>query len=281
MINFLLRTLWRLIIMLIGIGLVWCTVRLYPIANDRLPSLIILLLIYIVFAYGIIPALVRLLRVFIKPNLIPLYATTGDGWPSDPVNIALIVSNRAHLVRTMTRAGWYVADPQTLANGLRELISIVFNTPYPAAPLSGLYLFNRRHDIAFEIPTNDKASARTRHHVRFWRLEEPLVHHDAAHHHYFWLKRLRHLIVPEKEMWIGAATEDIRFVGVRWRNGQITHRVSHESDKERDFIISTLHSINAAKQIHSSKAGEEIRFRGQQIRTVYVSNGSIKIVSVR
>lgn len=281
MLRFFLRSLWRIIILLVGIGLVWGAVSIYPYADARMPAFVVLLLLYIFFAYIGIPTLVRLLRIFIKPNRIPLYVTTGDGWPSDPVNIAIIATNKKHLISAMEKAGWCVADPVTYKNSLRIVASMLFNTAYPAAPLSNLYLFNRPHDVGFEISTNKNNSARTRHHVRFWRLEEPVVHHDNIHHYTFWANKLKHLIVPEKEMWIGAATEETQAVDIQWRTGQLTHGGSHDSDKERDFIIKTLKSTHAVSKVHLSQPCETIRFRGQQIRTFYVSNGRIKIACLR
>lgn len=279
--RFLLRSLWRLVILLVGIGLVWVMVRIiYPYANEYMPEFFVFLLLYILFAYIGIPTLIRLLRIFIKPNHIPVYVTTGDGWPSDPVNLALIVKDRDHLVKAMQDAGWHEADPLTVKNGFREVMSILLNLPYPAAPLSNLYLFNRSQDISFEIPTGKRQSARTRHHVRFWRLEEPLTHHNA-HHYSFWSKKLSHLIHPSKEMWIGAATEETHPIDIQWRTGQLTHGGSHDSDRERDFIIETLQKTKHVSEVHISQAGETIRFRGQQIRTIYISNGSIKIARLK
>lgn len=280
MLHFFLRSLWRLVILLIGILLVWAVVRVYPYAHDQMPAYFIFLLIYIFFAYIGIPTLVRLLRIFIKPNHIPVYVTTGDGWPSDPVNIAIIVKNKQHLRSVMIRAGWSQADPLTLKNGFREVLSILFNTPYPEAPLSNLYLFNRPQDVSFELSTNSRKSARTRHHVRFWRLEEPITHQNA-HHYIFWVKKLKHLIMPEKEMWIGAATEETHAIDIQWRTGQLTHGGSHDSDKERDYIIDTLQKAKQVSKVHTSQPGESIRFRGQQIRTFYVSDGGIKIAELK
>jgi len=284
MFSLIFRVFWRILIFAIGIAIAWLAItKVYPYADSQLPAFLVIFIFYSVFAYGVIPLLVRLFRIVIKPDHIPLYVTAGDGWPSDPVNIALVVENRHHLIKKMTQAGWHVADPPTLKNLFREAISIIFNTYYPAAPISNLYLFNRPHDVGFEIPTNDRGSARTRHHVRFWRLEEPLisVHHKHRFAYIFWLKKLQHLLVGSKEMWIGAATEDIHPHGIRWPTGQITHGVSHESDKERDFIIQSLQNIKAISNIHDSESGEKLRFRGQQIRTYYVSDGGIKIVQLK
>ncbi len=284
MVRFLLRNLWRGLILLIGITLVLAVIKAYPYMHAQLPTFVIFLLLYIFFAYVGIPTLIRLLRIVIKPNHIPLYVTTSDGWPSDPVNIALIVNDRRHLIKAMKDAGWIVADPLTIKSGLRELASIIFNTSYASAPLSHLYLFNRPQDIGFEISTNTNRSARTRHHVRFWRLEEPpLDRHDALHirHYTFWAKKFEHLLFGKKEMWVGAATEETYAVAIQWRTGQLTHGGSHESDKERDFIIASLRKQESISHVYTSKPGKALRFRGQQIHTFYVSNGSIKIARLR
>ena len=284
MIGFLLRLVWRIAIFTLGFYLAWLVLtKVYPYVNEKLPAFIALLLLYCGFVYGVVPLLIRLFRIVIKPDHIPLYVTTGDGWPSDPVNIALIVKNRDHLERIMNRAGWHTAHPMTFKAGLRELLAFIFNLPYPEAPLSNLYLFNRPHDIGFEIPTNGRKSPRTRHHVRFWRLEEPPLHLDQKHRNAFsfWSQKLQHLLVGKKEMWIGAATEETHALDIQWHTGQFTHGGSHESDLERDFIIHSLETIGAVSEVHTSEPGEQLRFRGQQVRTFYVTDGSIKIVKLK
>ncbi len=279
-----LRLLWRLVIFALGLYLAWFAItKVYPYVHEKVPAFFAILLLYCAFVYGVVPLLIRLFRIFIKPDHIPLYVTTGDGWPSDPVNIALIVTDRKHLEHAMNEAGWYTADPLTFKTGLREVAAFIFNLPYRRAPLSNLYLFNRPHDIGFEIPTNGRNSPRTRHHVRFWRMEEPPVHFDQKHHYAFsfWSQKLRHLFVGEKEMWIGAATEDVRALDIQWHTGQFIHGGSHEADRERDYIIETLENIGAVDEIHMSEPGETLRFRGQQVRTFYVTDGSIKIARLK
>jgi hypothetical protein len=283
MIRFLLRLLWRFIILILGIASLYLIVLLvWPESGSRTAVFIALLVIYCLMAYLVIPSLMRLFHVFSKPNHIPLYVTTRDGWPSDPVMIAVVAKNRTHLINSMQSAGWYMAEPLNFKNGLREVISIVFNTPYPASPLSHLYLFDRPHDIGFEIPTNSANSARTRHHVRFWRLQKPVDKSNRhASHYVFWREKLRDVLGVKKEIWIGAATEETHAIDIQWRNGQLTHGGSHEAEKERDFIIETLEKTGKVKRVDSTEPGESIRFRGQQIRTFYTTDGSIKIVHLR
>ncbi len=285
MIGVLLRILWRILILAVGVALLWTTTFLvFPFIDGQLPAYIALLLAYCLFAYLIIPGLIRLFRLVIKPNHIPLYVTTRDGWPSDPVNIAVIAKSEAGLVSAMQKAGWYKADDMTVRNGFRELLSILLNKPYPEAPLSNLFLFNKKHDIGFEIPTNLAKSARTRHHVRFWRLAEPPATPPIDEHHphlSFWYQKLAHLFGASSEIWIGAATEEIIPIDIQWRTGQLTHGGSHDANRERDFIIQSLKDAGLIAKIQETEPGETVKFRGQQFRTIYITDGGIKVVRLK
>lgn len=281
MIRFILRWMWRLLILLLGIGALYYIVSaLWPESGSRSAIFIALLVTYCLMAYVVIPNLMRLFHVFSRPDHIPLYAATGDGWPSDPVTLAVVAKNRRHLISSMKKAGWYVAEPLTFRNGLKEFISIVFNTYYPNSPLSNLYLFDRVHDVGFEIPTNGAGSARTRHHVRFWKLKKPVKESRHASHYQFWSEKLKHVLGFEREIWIGAATEETHAVDIQWRTGRLTHGGSHDAEKERDFIINSLVITGSVKKVSSSDPGEAVRFRGQQFRTFYITDGSIKIVQL-
>ena len=281
MIPFILRQIWRLLIFVLGASLLYSLIFLFwPVSGSRLAIFVTLFFIYCTMAYVVIPALFRLYHFLIEHDHIPLYATCGDGWASDPVNIAIVTRDRRHLRRAMQQAGWYEADHHSLRNNLRVIWSIIFNKPYPNAPVSNLYLFNRKHDIAFEIPTNDNMSARTRHHVRFWRLEPPKENRHDRGHFDFWSSKLLKWLHRERDIWIGASTEDFRPLDIRWRTGGLTHGVRHESDKERDFIIQTLRKQKLVKSVSTTEPGEHFKFRGQSFRTVYTTDGSIKIVQI-
>lgn len=282
MFGFVFRTLWRLFIFSAGFLILWFTVfKAFPYADARMPLFFVLLLAYCFLAYVAIPALIRVFRWVIKPDHIPLYVTTSDGWPSDPVNIAVIASSRRHLQSTMEKAGWFTADPFTIKNATREVLSIVFNRRYENAPFTPLFLFNRPHDIGFEIPTNDAGSARTRHHVRFWRLEQPPHDEKNSRHYKFWVHKLRHLLHLEKEIWIGAAIEESHAIDIQWHTGQLNHGGNKYSDRERDFIIETLEQAGKIKTQHSTEPGEKIKFRGQQFNVFYYTDGGIKVIRLK
>ncbi len=284
MLGIILRTLWRLIIMAAGGIIFWLIIfKLRPYVDTKLPVYLVAILLYSLVVYLVIPTLIRALRLFIKSNHVPHYATTSDGWPSDPVNIAIIARDRKHLQSAMEKAGWYTADPKTLRNLLKELVSIVFNREYRTAPFTSLYLFNRPHDIGFQISTNPTGSARTRHHVRFWRLEEPELDDDNKHHYAFWARKLRHLLQIEKEVWIGAAVEDTHPINIRWRDGgRLIHGVSENDSNERDFIINSLSRTKQIKSTSLTKPGKRIKFRGQQyFKAVFSSDGCIKVITLK
>lgn len=282
MIRFIFRWLWRILILLLGIAtLVFLVQVLWPDNNSRLTIFFVSLFIYCLMAYVFIPALFRLYHLFVAHDHIPLYATYGDGWASDPVNIAIVASDRDHLRTAMKKAGWYEADPATVRNSFREASSLLFNRAYPNAPVSTLFLFNRPHDIAFQIPANTQNSPRTRHHVRFWKLQAPEIHrHDRGHFEY-WSGKLKKWLHLEREIWIGAATYDFKPFDVRWRTGSITHGVRHDTNEERDFIIKSLKSAGSVISTHTSEPGEQFKFRGQSFRTVFTTDGSIKIVRLK
>jgi len=88
--------------------------------------------------------------------------------------------------------------------------------PDDDAPVSDLYLFGRKQDLAFERPIGD--NPRKRHHVRFWRWDE---------------------LKDGRPVWFGAATLDER-VGLSYTTGQVTHHIGPDVDAERALIASTL-----------------------------------------
>lgn len=279
MIRHILRWAWRALIFLIGVAsLLFLATAFWPDSGSRVAIFFGALAIYCLMAYLIIPFLFRLYHVLVKHDHIPLYATYGDGWASDPVNIAIIAKNASHLRRAMKKAGWYEADKNTLKNSIHEAWALLFNQPYPNSPVSRLYLFNRHHDIAFQIPTNSQLSPRTRHHVRFWRLQEPDPNKHDRGHFDFWSSKLKKWLHLENQIWIGAATYDFRPFDIRWRTGSITHGVRHDADEERDFIIQSLKDAAQVRTVATSAAGEQFRFRGQSFRTIFTTDGSLKIV---
>ena len=276
----LLRIVWRVLTFVLVIAATYSTAFLFvPSLDHSLPIVWVILIAYLLIAYIVLPFASRFWRIVFKPNHIPRYVTTSDGWPADPVNIAIVASNRRQLIVAMRTAGWYHADPSPFRTILREAYAIVFDRDYLTAPFSAFYLFGRKFDIGFQMPIEGKSSPRHRHHVRFWQVrEEPTI--DTKNHFGYWLLRLRRFFSRRRKVWIGAAIQDVRPIGLRWRNLQITHHSGRHID-DRDLIIRTLTDAGLVKSVHTVKDGEPFRMRTQNVSTSFIVDGTIKVVTLR
>jgi hypothetical protein len=175
-----------------------------------------LLVIYLGLAYLLLPEWWRFHFRHPALSAAPKTTRTAQGLPGDPLNVAL-VGTRQQVVQALIAAGWYPADPTTFRTSLHIVASVLAGRPYVDAPMSKLYLWGRRQDLAFERPVG--SNPRRRHHVRFWRAETP----DGQ----------------GRPLWLGAATFD-RSVGFSHRTGQITHHIAADVDAERDQLFTDL-----------------------------------------
>src|SRR5205085_1874209 len=90
----------------------------------------------------------------------------------------------------------------------------VLKRPYEDAPVSNLFLWGRKEDLAFEQPVGD--NPRERHHVRFWSAEKKDENGRPA--------------------WFGSVTFD-KSVGISHTTGQVTHHIAEDLDDERDRLM--------------------------------------------
>lgn len=146
----------------------------------------------------------------------PGITLTGTGIPGDPLNMAL-VGSKTEVMKIMVAAKWYPADPLSFKSCLEIAEATVLKHPYDQAPVSSLYLYGRKEDLAFEQPVG--SNPRERHHVRFWQAEKT----DAEN----------------RPLWIGSAVFD-QHVGLSRTTGQITHVTAADVDAERDYLMQCL-----------------------------------------
>lgn len=275
-----LRLLWRAFVGVVAASLAYETAFLfYPYLRNRLPLVINLIIIYFLIAYIGIPFLVRLWHLVLRPRHLPHYAVMGDGWSSDPVNIAVVCRSEHQLRKQMERSGWHIADKATLRNTIQLGIAIAFNRPYPTAPFSKLYLFGRHQDIGFQIQTGSPATPRHRHHVRFWQLESDDEKHSE--HKTFWQDILQLFTGKKQQIWIGTATHDIGPFALRVRNLQLTHLIDEVTNKERDFVIESLKTAKVVRRIETIPAGNPIAFRGQTFGVNIVTDGTLQVIELK
>jgi LssY C-terminus len=187
-----------------------------------------LIMLYVVIAYLIVPAgWIRYAKHHPTLDDIPTITRTGDDIPGDPLNVALI-GTEVDVKTILLRAKWFPADPLTLRSCLEIAEATVLKRKYDEAPVSNLYLFGRKQDLAFEQPVGD--DPRQRNHVRFWRT--PDVDDDG------------------RPVWVGSATYDKK-VGVSHTTGQITHHIGPDIDAERDHLFEDLRQTGDLTEVYT------------------------------
>ena len=240
--------LWLAYILLVG-SFVWSVKLIIPLTFG-----------WATLAYLALPRLHQLFTLLYVPNYFIGRTKTVDGILGDPVNLAFD-GTETDVHAAMRNAGWVPADPITLRSSWNIIISSVFGTSYPQAPVSNLYLFDTKQDFAYQQEVSGNASQR--HHVRFWRVPEGWV-----------------LPGGYRADWLAAGTYD-RSVGFSSFTFQFTHKVDADTDLERDYIVKTLrfsdHDIGVQVIRDFSTAYHQRNGGGDKINT----DGNLPIIDVR
>ncbi|NQX12669.1 LssY C-terminal domain-containing protein [Microbacteriaceae bacterium VKM Ac-2855] len=176
-------------------------------------------LLWALVAYLVLPRLHRILTQIYVPNYFIGRARTSDGLLGDPVNLS-VRGTAAQLTTAMSAAGWTRADDVTLRSSWRIITSTLTRRSYHTAPVSPLFVFGRMQDLAYQQEVDGNPAKR--HHVRFWQAPDG------------WL-----LPGGFNVDWVAAGTFD-RSVGLSLFTLQVTHKISPDTDRERDHIVATL-----------------------------------------
>ena len=189
-------------------------------------GLVALLLVYVIVAYVLLPlGWVRYAHRHPGWADAPRVTHTVADIPGDPLNVA-VVGPEAEVKKAMLAAGWHPADALTLKSCLEMAEAAVFKRTYEDAPVSSLFLFGRKQDLAFEQPVGD--NPRKRHHVRFWKWDK--------------------LGPYDRPVWFGAATYDER-VGLSHTTGEVTHHIAADVDAERQHLIGDLERTGGVAKV--------------------------------
>jgi LssY C-terminus len=271
MMRLFIRFLRRLLIFALGVFSIWLIVFVFRVVDARRSWILALAVTYGIAAYIILPRAVRMGLKILQRKHVPSYTITGDGLPGDPVNLVL-TGTLQQLRAAFAAAGWIEADPLWLKSSWRMIQAFVFNSPYPEAPFSTLYLFGRGQDIGFQKAIDN--SPRKRHHIRFWALSVARADETLGTAS-FWLNTDR----PAEDArvyWVGAGTRDTGFSLTRL-TFQVTHATDSDTNAERDFIVAELSKSRVIADATSYTAGQQL-IAGRVNH--YVADGEITLATL-
>ncbi len=135
---------------------------------------------------------------------------TGLG---DPLNI-VIIGDPDDVYEAFVRAGWDETETIYSTSLLKTARSFLVGGEYRYSPVSGLYVFGRPQDVAFQ---KARGSIHERNHLRLW---------------------LAPMRFEGKAVWIGQISRDI---GVRFTTKTVTtHKIDPDVDETRQFLAEDL-----------------------------------------
>ena len=133
--------------------------------------------------------------------------------PGDPLNV-VFVGERAILFPALARQGWHVTEAITTSSIWRTISSSLFGTRYRYGPVSALYVFGRRQDVAVQ---KARSNVDLRNHMRLW--QAPVTMNNTP-------------------VWVGQISRDI---GVRLTTKTVTtHKIDPEVDDARWYLMQDL-----------------------------------------
>lgn len=215
---------------------------------------------WLLLAYLVLPRLHRILTQLYVPGYFIGRARTSDGLLGDPVNVAFNGS-AAQLHTVMRDAGWIRADDIDL----RSVWTMTWRTlrfrPYNEAPVSPLFLFERKQDFAYQQDVDGNTAKR--HHVRFWKTPDGWML-PGGHH----------------VDWLAAGTFD-RAIGFSLFTLQVTHKIDENIDVERDHIVATIRAASEESRvvvIRDFSTGYHSRNGGGD---AIITDGDLPVVDLR
>jgi hypothetical protein len=131
----------------------------------------------------------------------------------DPVNL-VIIGKPLDIYTAFIRAGWDETETITSGTSWKTFKSFVGGGEYRYSPISGLYVFGRPQDVAFQ---KARENIHERNHLRLW---------------------LSPYRIEDTPVWLGQISRD---VGVRFAKQTITtHKIDADVDETREYLLENL-----------------------------------------
>jgi hypothetical protein len=147
---------------------------------------------------------------------LPCCATGADGeGQGDPLNV-VIVGEAADVLNSLSRSGWSFTHRIDFRTVRREIGAAVAGSAYPVAPVSSLYVFGRKQEVALQ---RARRSIAQRNHMRLW---------------------LAPYRFEGRPVWVGQISRDIGVKVTPKSPTLTTHIIDPEVDTTREYLLHSL-----------------------------------------
>jgi LssY C-terminus len=128
----------------------------------------------------------------------------------------VLVGNSDEVLSALTRSGWSFTHRITMKSVRREVGAVVSGSPYAVAPVSSLFVFGRKQDVALQ---RARRSIAQRNHMRLW---------------------LAPYRFEGRSVWVGQTSRDIGVKVTPKSPTLTTHVIDPEVDTTREYLLHSL-----------------------------------------
>jgi hypothetical protein len=183
---------------------------------------------------------------------LPCCATDAGGTHAgDPLNVVLI-AEPTRLMSALSQSGWSFTHRIDWTTVRRMIAAALAGTQYPNAPVSDLYAFGRRQELAFQ---RARFTLAQRNHMRLW---------------------LAPFTVEGRSVWIGQVSRDIGIKLTRKSPTFTTHVIDPLVDETRQYLLESLLQRNLVAEFGFVRAFEEVKLDQPRYNLTddpYISDG--------
>lgn len=160
-----------------------------------------------VLSSGVQEAITRLL------SNAPQRCSGKTGAPGDPLNL-IFVGSQDEILHAFAQAGWAIPAQSSGSSITKTAQAAIGDVGYGQTPISDLYLYGKKEQLAFEKMFNTFAK---RHHLRLWRAPVKTA--------------------GGRDIWLSSSTHDN---GIDIHPGVVSHATESDIDLERDKVGADL-----------------------------------------
>lgn len=178
----------------------------------------------------------NLSRVQFRQRLTDLPATVKNAKGSaegDPLNL-VIVGEASEMMAALSECDWAFTHRIDGSTVRRMILAALRGNPYLTAPVSSLYVFGRKQDVAFQ---RARSSLSQRNHLRLW---------------------LAPFTVEGRSVWLGQVSRDIGIKITRKSPTLTTHVIDPVVDEARQYVLESLLHRFRISHFGFSRASEPV-----------------------